>query len=105
MVQTTILAPYAEAPEDGETAEHPKSAMTPPKPPDRSDDAQASFAGPIGSDFARRLAAIIWQHHSHTIMNEELLVCPVCTDPKNKEVLDQLWDAFHPNTQGQARRP
>jgi hypothetical protein len=34
----------------GDTAQHPRSAMTPPKPPARSPDAEASFAKPIGSE-------------------------------------------------------
>ena len=73
--------------------------MAADKPQDCNVAPERPFAPPTGSDFWCRLSAIIWQHHSSALMREELIVCPVCDNPENKAVLDQVWNLAHPNAE------
>lgn len=49
----------------------------------------------------RRLVAdlreLVWEHHAHGIMNDKLIVCPICTQRKWSDVVDMAHGVVPPN--------
>ena len=57
----------------------------------------AGIPEPCDVETVKQLLELVWEHHAHGVLADNLLVCPVCSKEPWRSLLDKCWNRRNAN--------